>query len=473
MSSGVWELGEAKERAGLYNKFISLANSRISSVKKGVVGIPIKADWGPCNELIICSDDTEIISNFGIGGTVYLARRAMKSIKQFKPYKIILYRMATEEAEQAVAIINENLKLIAKYKGNRGNNFRVSIATNIQDENMVNICIYEENTMISKYTVNKTDIEGLVTTINEDKNSLITAVRLGDTELIPNVSISFSGGVSGSDVKVEDYIRALAAFETAYLNTFALDGVDDEALLTTVRSWHSRIWNAGKMIQLVIGGSHTDDKDSTIGNARSKVCDNYGIINVIVGGIDSEGNMYSSAEMATQIAGAIAALPLNKSITYKELDDIVDITVELSDTEIKKALQAGSFILSKDIDPETFEVTIKVERGINTFTSFTAEAGKKLRKIKAISTMTTIDYDIGRYAMKNVIGELDNDDDGRAALLSGISQYLETLANAHIISSDILVGLSETLISDGDVVYMDTQALTIDKIEQIFNKIFL
>ena len=46
MSSGVWELGEAKERAGLYNKFISLANSRISSVKKGVVGIPIKADWG-------------------------------------------------------------------------------------------------------------------------------------------------------------------------------------------------------------------------------------------------------------------------------------------------------------------------------------------------------------------------------------------------------------------------------------------
>ena len=57
--------------------------------------------------------------------------------------------------------------------------------------------------------------------------------------------------------------------------------------------------------------------------------------------------------------------------------------------------------------------------------------------------------------------------------MSGISQYLETLANAHIISSDILVGLSETLISDGDVVYMDTQALTIDKIEQIFNKIFL
>ena len=50
---------------------------------------------------------------------------------------------------------------------------------------------------------------------------------------------------------------------------------------------------------------------------------------------------------------------------------------------------------------------------------------------------------------------------------------LETLANEHVISPDILVGLSEALVSEGDVVYMETQALTIDKIEQIFNKIYL
>lgn len=473
MSSGTWEPGEVKERAGLYNRFVSLANSRISAAKKGVVGLPIKADWGPCNQLVMCSDDSDIISTFGSGGTVYLARRAAKGIKQFKPYKIILYRMATAEAEQAVANISGSLKLIARYKGIRGNEFRAAITANIQDENKVNLCIYEGSGMVSKYAVDKTDVEGLVTAVNEDKNSLVTAVKIGDTELAPTASITFSGGASGSDVKVNDYIGALAALETAYINALAMDGVCDEALLTMVKSWHNRVWNAGKMIQLVIGGTHEEDKDPTVGNARSKACDNYGIINAIVGGIDGAGNMYSSAEMAPQIAGAIAGLPLNKSITYKELDDIVDVTVELSDTEIKEALRAGSFILSKDIDPETFEVTIKVERGINTYTSFTAEAGEKLRKIKAISTMAAIDYDTGRYAMKNVIGELDNDADGRAALFSGISQYLETLANAHVISPDILVGLSDSLTSDGDVVYMDTQALTIDKIEQIFNKIFL
>lgn len=473
MSSGTWEKGEEKERAGLYNRFISLATSRINAAKKGVVAMPIKADWGPDNQMVICADDTDIITTFGTEGTVYLARRAAKGIKQFKPYKLILYRLAAADAEQAVATVNETVRLIAKYKGVRGNNFRVMITANIQDEEMVNFCVYEGSAMINKYVVSKMGVDDLVAAVNEDESSLVVAVKLKDGELTPTASISFSGGESGSNVRVEDYITALSAFETAYINVLALDGVCDPDLITTVKSWQTRVWNSGNMIQLVIGGTHEDDKDPAIGNARSKACDNYGIINAIVGGIDSAGNMYSSAEMAPQIAGAIAGLPLNKSITYKKLDDIVDVTVELSDTEIKEALRAGSFILSKDIDPETFEMTIKVERGINTYTSFTKEAGEKLRKIKAISTMAAIDYDTGRYAMKNVIGELDNDADGRAALFSGISQYLETLADAHVISPDILVELSKTLVSDGDIVYMDTQALTIDKIEQIFNEITL
>lgn len=473
MSSGTWKPGEIKERTGIYNWFVSLATSRINATKKGVVGIPIKADWGPCNELVMCEDDADIISTFGNGGTVYLARRAVKGSKQYKPYKIVIYRMVTADAEQAVATVDDSFKLIAKYKGTRGNNIRATITDNIQDESCVNLCIYEGSSMISKYITKRTDIESLVDAINNDKDSLVIAVKIGDAELTTTASIAFSGGVSGSDVKVEDYIKALAAFETAYINTFALDGVCDESIFTMVKSWHNRVWNSGKMIQLVIGGSHLDDNDSTIGNARSKSCDHYGIINGIVGGIDSSRNMYSSAEMAPQIAGAIAALPLNKAITYKELEDIVDVTVVLSDTEIREATTSGSFVLFKDTDPESFETVIKVERGINTFTSFTEEAGEKLRKIKAISTMAAIDYDIGRYAIKNVLGELDNDADGRAALFSAISQYLETLANQHVISTDILVGLSETLTSEGDIVYMETQAFTIDKIEQIFNKIFL
>lgn len=473
MSSGNWSPGEVKERAGLFNRFLSLANSRISGTKKGIVGIPVKADWGPDGEIVVCNDAADITTTFGEGGTVYLALRAAKGGKEYKPYRIIVYRMAAASASQAVATVGETIKLVTKYKGTRGNSFKVSISSNIVDEAKKDICIYENNVVMQKYTVEPTDIDAAVNAINNDSGSLVSAIKLKEGALADVSGQAFSGGDSGSEVTTKEYVNALAAFEAAYINTLALDGVTDEAILTVAKSWHNRVWEAGKMVQLCIGGTHDDDKNPKVGNARSRACNHYGIINSIVGGIDSAGNRYSSAEMAAQFAGAISALPLNSSLTYKELEDIVDVTVRLTDTEIGAATTAGSLTLFKDIDPETFEATIRVERGINTFTSFSSEKGEKLRKIKAISTMAAIDYDTGKYAMKSVIGQLDNDGDGQATLISGIKAYLETLIEAHVVSSDILVALSDSLVTEGDIVYLETQALTIDKIEQIFNKIYL
>ena len=473
MSSGNWSPGEVKERAGLFNRFLSLANSRIKGTKKGIVGIPVKADWGPDGEIVVCNDAADITTTFGEGGTVYLAVRAAKGGKEYKPYRIIVYRMAAASASQAVATVGETIKLVTKYKGTRGNSFKVSISSNIVDEAKKDICIYENNVVMQKYTVEPTDIDAAVNAINNDSGSLVSAIKLKEGALADVSGQAFSGGDSGSEVTTKEYVNALAAFEAAYINTLALDGVTDEAILTVAKSWHNRVWEAGKMVQLCIGGTHDDDKDPKVGNARSRACNHYGIINSIVGGIDSAGNRYSSAEMAAQFAGAISALPLNSSLTYKELEDIVDVTVRLTGTEIGVATTAGSLTLFKDIDPETFEATIRVERGINTFTTFSSEKGEKLRKIKAISTMAAIDYDTGKYAMKSVIGQLDNDGDGQATLISGIKAYLETLVTSHVISSDILVVLSESLKTEGDIVYLETQALTIDKIEQIFNKIYL
>lgn len=476
MSRGTWD-GNApqseKVRPGLYNRFTSLATARIDATQKGVAGIMIKADWGPVEELVICSDEGEIQEKFGTGKTVNMAMRMMKGGKRYKPKKVIVYRMATSEAAAASATIEGSVTFTAKYPGVRGNDFKIVIAQNVTEADLMNVCVYEGITMKQKYSAAPADLEGLVKAINEDRESLIIAKKLGDTSLVEKSSLPFTGGNSGDAVTSENYVKALTAFEPAYVNTLALDGVTDDSIISLVKSWHHRVWEAGNLFQIVLGGTAEDDKDSKIGNARSKGCDNYGLINVIVGVVDGNGNRYCSAETAPQLAGAIAALPLNQSITYKELEDVADVTVQLSNTEITEAIKAGSLVLVRDVDPEDFSVTVKVESGINTFTSFTDKTGNKLRKIKAISTMAAIDYDTGKYAMKNVVGELDNNDDGRAALISGISKYLETLADENVISSDILVNLSDTVTSEDDYVFMQTQALTVDKIERIFNDINL
>ena len=474
MSMGNWTPNEEKVRPGMYNRFISTALSRIKSGASGIVGMPIKADWGPIGELVDITGENDIKSVFGASGngcTTYLLNRCLLGGTKYKPKKIVAYRMASSSAAKASVTIAGSMTLTARYEGVRGNDFKYAVSENIIDDTKVDFKLYEGSELLATYTVEPSDIDGVVKAINIAEG-LIVATKVGDTELKATASTAFTGGNSGTTVTADDYLKALDAFEPILINTFVLDGVTDSAILASVKSWVSRVRENGKEVIFVMGGSAEDDKDVSVGNNRSISANNKAIVNVIVG-TKNATRSFNSAETACQVAGLIAGTPITASTTYKQLEDVTDVTVALSDTQIKQALKSGSFILVRDVDPETYAISIKVEQGINTLTTYGANESDKFSKIKCIRTLDTIDYDTGYWAAKNVIGELDNNDDGRAALVSGIKGYLEALANAGAISKDFLSEVDSAFVSEGDTVYLSTQALTVDKIEKIFNSIYV
>lgn len=474
MSMGNWTPGEAKERPGIYNRFVATALSRVRAGSAGIVGMPVKADWGPIGEIIDINSESEIAEVFGRSGegcTTYLLNRCLLGGAKFKPKKVVAYRIAGSSAEFATATIAGTLKLSAKYKGARGNNFKYSVSDNILDDEKKDFKLYEGSELLATYTVGADDIKTLVEKINAD-DGLITAQKIGDTALADTASISFTGGNSGLEVTAEKYIAALDAFEPIRTDVFVLDGVADTSIQASVKSWITRVRENGKEVIFVMGGSAADDKDPKIGNNRSVNANSKAIVNVIVG-TKNATRSFNSAETACQVAGLIAGTPINKSTTYKQLEDVVDVTVALSDTQIKEALRSGSFILVQDMDPETYAISIKVEQGINTLTTYGENESPKLSKIKCVRTLDTIDYDTGYWAARNVIGELDNNDDGRATLISGIKAYLETLVETGAISADILAEVDSAFVSDGDTVYLSTKAFTVDKIEKIFNTVHI
>lgn len=474
MSMGNWTPGEEKKRPGLYNRFISTALSRVKTGASGIVGMPVKADWGPLNELVDIESESEVIKKFGESGkgcTTYLLNRCLLGGKKYKPKKIIAYRIAGASAAEASATIEGSLKLSAKYKGARGNNFKYSISENIFEDTKKDVKLYEGSELLATYTVEPTDIKTLVDSINAD-DGLIKAEKIGDTALSDTATKEFTGGNSGTDVTSSDYILALDAFEPVLINVLVLDGISDSSIQASVKSWVTRVREAGKEVMFVMGGSAEDDKDITVGNARSIAANNKAVVNVVVG-VKNAVRSFTSAETACQVAGLIAGTPINKSTTYKQLEDVSDVTVLLSDTQIKQALKAGSFIMTRDMDPETYAISIKVEQGINTLTVYGENESEKFSKIKCVRTLDTIDYDTGYLAAQSVIGEYDNNDDGRASLISLFKRYLETLVEAGAISADFLSEVDEAFVSEGDVVYLKTQSLTVDKIEKIFNSIYV
>lgn len=246
-----------------------------------------------------------------------------------------------------------------------------------------------------------------------------------------------------------DYTAMREAFEAYPFNVFVFDGEITKAEMDATAAWLKTNRTEKKHFMFVTGGSAADDKDASVGNARSTSLSDEAIVNLISGVIINNVE-YSSAQFAPLIAGLIAGTPINRSVTYMEVP-VDDVTKRLRNTEIKAALTAGSLALYHDGEK------VKIEQGIST--------GKK--KIRTIRARQAIATDIEKTARDQYIGKLDNNADGQAALISAVKSYLETLEESNVLT-DIVVELDPQNKTTGDIVYLIISFTEIDSMERIF-----
>lgn len=474
MAGGTFNTTELPIRPGIYMNFVAAALAEIQGGPRGTVGLPITADWGPIGTFEAITDEKTLKNTFHSGKGVDLVLRCLKAGKNFKPTKVVVRRLAGVGAAKATKTIGP-LVITARYEGTYGNDINITIQTNIVDSSKMDFKVLTGSTLVKTYSIDPSSAESVkaaIDEINNDDERMIEISVSGE----PPYTISSAanqalvGGNSGATLTADDYLNAMSAYESIFINVFTLPGVTDAAILSSAIVWTKRLRDAGRKILLVIGGTAEDDTDILKGNQRSKGADHEGVINVVVGSV-IRGTHYCSAETACQVAGLIAGVPINKSTTYKALEDIDDVVPKLTDDEIKTGIRGGSFILVAETDIVTGSTTYKVEIGINTLTAYGGTKNERFSKIRTIRTLDAISDDITRTASQNYIGELDNDDTGRTALICAIKQYLETLANSNAISSDFISEVSKYIESTGDKVFLNTDVMPIDSIERIFNTI--
>ncbi|WP_276913188.1 phage tail sheath subtilisin-like domain-containing protein [Aneurinibacillus aneurinilyticus] len=252
----------------------------------------------------------------------------------------------------------------------------------------------------------------------------------------------------------EDYIDMRDAFDTRPFNVFVYDGevTADEQDATV--AWVKRCRKEdGKHFIAVFGGSAADDQDPAIGNARTiQLRDKY-TVNLISGAVIN-GVSYTSSQYAAAVAGLIAGTAINKSTTYAVLP-IDDVTKRLTSSQIKTALQSGSFVLIHDGEK------VKVQQGLTTDNG-------KIRKVRAEQAIAT---DITKTAADAYIGKIDNNEDGQKALIAAVKRYLEVLATNNVLRNDsehpIIVMLDPERESIGDKVFLLIKVAEVDSMEYI------
>lgn len=247
----------------------------------------------------------------------------------------------------------------------------------------------------------------------------------------------------------EDYAAMRTALDAYDFNVFVFDGEYNESEQTAAIAWAANNRDIGKHFFVVIGGDAAADADPTEGNSRSTTAADDYVVNVITGGI-ADGVAYTSAQYAPYIAGLIAGTPLNDSVTY-DVVTLDDVNRRLTLSEQDDAILDGSLALINDGEK------VKVLSGVTT-------AGSKIRAIRVRQAVAT---DIARTGADAYIGRINNDATGRAALISAILAYMETLEAAGALQ-DPIVTLDPDNPPVGDSVFLLVSYVETDSIERIF-----
>lgn len=280
----------------------------------------------------------------------------------------------------------------------------------------------------------------------------------------------FSGGakevlvytmpVFNATTTVQDHVDMRNGFSARHFNVFVYDGEVTAVEQDNALTWMKANKSEGKHFEVVFGGSAADDAVPATGDLRSvRLADEDGYaVNLTVGAVEN-GVSVSSAVFAPFIAGLVASTPINKSITFSKVA-VDDVTLRLTNAQIKTAITKGSLVLVHDGEK------VKVERGVTT-----AQTGvKKIRTARARQAMQT---DITKTADDNYIGKIDNNVDGQKSLISAVKAYLERLAVSNVITNVITVGADPNFASVGDEFYLSVRVFEVDSMEEIYMTIYV
>ena len=130
-----------------------------------------------------------------------------------------------------------------------------------------------------------------------------------------------------------------------------------------------------------------------------------------------------------RLASVLCNLPMNRSITYYELEDLEDVDSSFVTTEhdLNYWTNEGYLLLFMDED------VIKVGRGVNSLTTFTSTDSEDMRKIIIVESMNIIIEDIYNTFKEYYIGKYKNSYDNQVLFISAVNAYFRQLQREEIL----------------------------------------
>lgn len=396
-----------KKLPGTYINFASASRASASLSDRGIVAIPLLMDWGAADEVFEVSNEKFVNNSLKIFGYDY-SHDKMKGLRDlFKnTKKLYAYRLNGKGTKAT------NTYAEAKYPGIRGNDLKIIISKNVDDE--------------TKFDV-KTVLEFKEMDVQTVKNSseLVANdwVTFKSAELQETASTPLASGTNGTEVTTSEYQAFLNAIESYSFNALGCpveDAKINELFVTFTKRMRDEV---GAKFQTVV---------------YRKPADYEGVISV-------ENEVTDDVNKASVVywtTGAQAGCAVNKSLTNTAYDGEFKIKVDYTQSQLADALESGKFIFHN----VTGEV--RVLEDINTFTSVTDEKSIDFSNNQTIRVIDQIANDVAALFNTKYLGKIPNNASGRISLQSDVVAIHRALEDIQAIENfsadDIVVAQGDT-----------------------------
>lgn len=393
-----------KEIPGTYINFVSAASANASLSGRGIVTMPLTMDWGVEGEVIeVTSEDftDDCMRIFGYP----LSHEKMKGLRDLfrNTHVLYAYRLNGGGAKAA------NDYAEALYSGIRGNDLKIIIQKNVDDDKM-----FDVKTMLGMNVVDEQTVAGAADLVSNEYVKF-----KADAELEITASMPLTGGTNGevSGTSHQDYLDKIEAYS---YNAMGIEALSEE-VKTLYCAFAKRMREEmGVKFQVVL---------------YCKDADYYGVVN-LVNKVNDTG--WDEAALVYWVTGVIGGCEVNKSNQNRVYDGEFDIDTSYTQAQLRKSVKNGEFVLHK------VGTEIRVLADINSMVTESTEHNSVFKENQTIRVIDQIANDIAVLFNTKYLGVVSNDNAGRISLWSDIVKHHKQLNEIRAIED----------FSDSDVVVM-------------------
>ena len=400
-------VAQNKVLPGAYINFVSLATASATLSDRGVATMPLVLDWGVEGAVFEVTNADFKENCTKIFGYPY-DHEKMKGLRDLFKNITTLYAYRLNGGGTKAT----NTYATAKFGGVRGNDLKVIIQKNVDDESMFDVKTVMDTTVVDTQTVaNATDLVA---------NDFVT---WNVTDLAVTAGVALEGGTNGT---------ADGAAHQAYLDKIESYSFNAIGVVTTEDTIKGLYENFCKRLRDEVGAKF----QAVI---YQKPADFEGVINV-KNKVTDEG--WDESCLVYWVTGVTAGCAVNKSNLNKIYDGEFTVDVDYTQAQLTMAIQAGEFVLHK------VGSDIRVLEDINSLVTTSDTKGDIFKDNQTIRVIDQIANDIAVLFNTKYLGAVPNDEAGRISLWTDIVKHHEQMQTIRAIegfsADDVTVSMGNT-----------------------------